>query len=57
MIQTLLLDLWIQCYRLEAVSTRCCSSPEFELALYTLCFVGGTEQNTVQMGGWDMLIK
>ena len=34
-----------------------CSSPEFELALYTLCFVAGSEQSRVHMGGYDVLIK
>eukprot|EP00164_Ancoracysta_twista_P012919 GFYU01020437.1.p1 GENE.GFYU01020437.1~~GFYU01020437.1.p1 ORF type:complete len:279 (-),score=93.05 GFYU01020437.1:196-1032(-) len=32
-------------------------SPEFELALYTLCFLGGEEDNEVTMGGYDVNIK
>ena len=41
----------------EVSSIMMGSSPEFELALYTLCFIGGTEQNHVHFGGWDVRVR
>ncbi|EIE27711.1 hypothetical protein COCSUDRAFT_45961 [Coccomyxa subellipsoidea C-169] len=33
------------------------TSPEFELALYTLCFVGGAEENIVTIAGYEVKIR
>lgn len=33
------------------------TSPEFELALYTLCFVGGAEENIVTIAGYAVKIR
>jgi hypothetical protein len=33
------------------------SSPEFEMALYTLCFAAGQEENMVQIGPYDVKIR
>jgi poly(U)-specific endoribonuclease len=33
------------------------SSPEFEMALYSLCFFAGNEVNRVECGGYDLDIK
>lgn len=33
------------------------STPEFELALYTMCFLGGAEQNVVWLDDFQVLIK
>jgi hypothetical protein len=33
------------------------TSPEFELALYTLCFLAGKETNEIQMAGYHIRIK
>ena len=32
-------------------------SPEFEVALYTLCFYGGSEDNYVEVGPYAVNIK
>ena len=33
------------------------TSPEFELALYTLCFAAGQERNHVTIDRYDLLIR
>ena len=33
------------------------TSPEFELALYSLCFFAGEEENRISCGGYDLTIK
>jgi Endoribonuclease XendoU len=33
------------------------TSPEFELALYTLCFFCGHEENRVRCGPYDLTVK
>jgi poly(U)-specific endoribonuclease len=33
------------------------TSPEFELALYTLCFVAGAEENIVTVAGYELKIR
>ncbi len=33
------------------------TSPEFELALYTLCFVAGAEENIVTIAGYEVKIR
>ena len=33
------------------------TSPEFELALYTLCFVAGGEENLVTIAGYELKIR
>ena len=33
------------------------TSPEFELALYTLCFVAGAEENLVTLAGYEVKIR
>jgi Endoribonuclease XendoU len=33
------------------------STPEFELALYTMCFLGGGEENVVWLDDFQVLIK
>lgn len=33
------------------------TSPEFELALYTLCFVGGAEENIITIAGYEVKIR
>ncbi|KAE8661854.1 26S proteasome regulatory subunit family protein [Hibiscus syriacus] len=43
---------------LKAVSTTLIGvSPEFEIALYTLCFFGGEKDNHVQLGPYSVNIK
>jgi len=32
-------------------------SPEFELALYTICFFMGTEDNHIQLGPYNVNVK
>lgn len=38
-------------------STFVGASPEFEVALYTLCFYGGKEDNHVDLGPYSVNIK
>lgn len=33
------------------------TSPEYELALYTICFLEGREENRLYIGGYDLTIK
>lgn len=33
------------------------TSPEFELALYTLCFIAGAEENIVTIAGYEVKIR
>ena len=33
------------------------TSPEFELALYTLCFIAGAEENFVTIAGYELKIR
>lgn len=43
--------------RKEVSSIFIGTSPEFELALYTLCFVAGAEENIVTIAGYEVKIR